>query len=127
VKVLLGFLQNLLVLVKFHRVFRLQKAVVLIWPLSSAVLAGRLALFFLKLGDNSVLPVLLLHLHGRNLKPVSCGFVLTFISDLVKVVDAHVYNLIFFFRSGLIVLNGFKYGLRHVFLLFGEALLAALA
>lgn len=126
-EVLLGFLQNLLVLIKLHRVFRLQKAKILIGPLSSAVLAGGLALLFVKLGDDSMLPVLLLYLHGRNLKPVSCGFVLTFISDLVKVVDAHVYNLIFFFCIGLIVLNGIEYGLRHIFLLFREALLAALA
>ncbi len=44
-------------------------------------------------------PALLLHLHGRNLKPVSCGFVITLISDLVKLVNAHVYNIILFFRS----------------------------
>ena len=125
VEVLFSFFQHLLVLVQLHRVFRLQKAEIL--PFSSAILAGGLSLLFLKLSDYSVLPVLLLDLHGRNLKPVSCGFVLTFISDLVQVVDADVYNLILNWALGLAVLNGIKNGLRDVFLIFGQALLAALA
>ena len=124
-EVLFCLFQYLFVLVQLHWVFSLQKAEIL--PFSSAVLAGGLSLLFLKLSDYSVLPVLLLNLHGRNLKPVSCGFVLTFISDLVQVVDADVYNLILHLALGLVILYGIKNGLRDVFLIFGKALLAALA
>ncbi len=125
VEVLFSFFQHLLVLVQLNWVFSLQKVEIL--PFSSAVLAGGLSLFILKLSDYSVLPVLLLYLHGRNLKPVSCGFVLTFISDLVQVVDADVYNRILHLALGLVILYGIKNGLRDVFLIFGQALLAALA
>lgn len=124
-EVLFSFFQHLLVLVQLNWVFSLHKVEIL--PFSSAVLAGGLSLFILKLSDYSVLPVLLLYLHGRNLKPVSCGFVLTFISDLVQVVDADVYNRILHLALGLVILYGIKNGLRDVFLIFGQALLAALA
>ena len=82
-EVLLCFLQNLLVLIELHWVFRLQKAKILILPLTSAVLAGGIAFLFMKLGDDSVLPVFILNIPCWNLKPVSSGFVLTFISDFV--------------------------------------------
>lgn len=76
-KVLLSFFQNVLILVKLHWVIRLQQAVILISPLSSAVLASRLAFLLLELGDDAVLPVLLLDLNGWYLKPASGIFLFT--------------------------------------------------
>jgi len=72
-----------------------------------------------------MLPVLLLDLHCRDLEPVSCGFFLVFIPDLVKVVNAHENNLVLHLALIFTVFRSIKR--RDFFLFIRQAFLASLA